>query len=133
MSISIDINTPTTYDEAMKKTLSVEEAVRRAREAQEKKISSVRTLAQARQNLSDIHEQGEQQLAELKARISQQIREAEGADKKAFNAALSAGWTIEELRRIGFVEPRKGKRSRRRTSSPSSHQETPQSNDTTLG
>lgn len=62
----------------------------------------------------------ERDLAELQAEITERVREAERADVKAYNAALSAGWSVEELRKIGYAEPEKKKRTRRRSSGRSS-------------
>ncbi|MFH5824351.1 hypothetical protein [Georgenia sp. AZ-5] len=46
------------------------------------------------------------------------IRDAERGDVRAYNAALTAGWSATELRKIEFPEPEKKKRAaraRRRT------------------
>ena len=40
--------------------------------------------------------------------------DAEREHVKAYNAAAAAGWTAEELRKIGFAEPDKKARVRRR-------------------
>ncbi|WP_285127162.1 hypothetical protein [Propionibacterium freudenreichii] len=104
----------------MSKEPSIEEAIERAKRAQEDRINAIRGVGEARQNLADVREVTERELAELQAKITERVREAERADVKAYNAALSAGWSIEELRKIGYSEPEKKKRTRRRSSGRSS-------------
>lgn len=94
---------------------SIEEAVERARRAQEDRITAIRTVAEARQSLADVREETARELAELQARIAERVRDAEQEDVRAYNAALNAGWTPAELKRIGFAEPEKKQRTRRRT------------------
>lgn len=98
----------------MAKELSIEEVVERARRAQEDRLNAIRTLAEARQGVTDVREETNRELAELQARIAQRVGDAEREDVKAYNAALSAGWSPEELRKIGFTEPDKKARARRR-------------------
>lgn len=98
----------------MAKTPTPEEAIERAQRAQESRIESVRVLAVARQDVSDAREEADRQRAELEARLAQQISEAERADVAAYNAATGAGWSADELRKIGFSEPEKKARTRRR-------------------
>ena len=88
----------------MSKEPSIEEAIERAKRAQEDRINAIRGVGEARQNLADVRE------------VTERVREAERADVKAYNAALSAGWSVEELRKIGYSEPEKKKRTRRRSS-----------------
>lgn len=85
-------------------TPSVEEAVEKARRATDDRIESVKVLAESRQQLSDAREQAERL-----------VRDAENADVKAYNAALSAGWTEQELKKIGLSEPDKKRRTKRRS------------------
>jgi len=98
----------------MAKELSIEEVVERARRAQEDRLNAIRTLAEARQGVTDVREETDRELAELQARIAQRVGDAEREDVKAYNAAVSAGWSPEELRKIGFTEPDKKARARRR-------------------
>ena len=72
------------------------------------------SVAEARQGLADVREETARELAELQAQLNERISEAERADVKAYNAAISAGWTPEELKKIGFTEPEKKARTRRR-------------------
>jgi hypothetical protein len=98
----------------MAKTLSVDEALERAQRAQEARMGAIRVVAEARQSVTDVREETDRELAEFHRRISERIAAAEREDVRAFNAALSAGWTVDELRRIGFTEPDKKIRTRRR-------------------
>jgi len=98
----------------MSKTLSPEEAVERARRAQDGRINAIRGLAEARQAVADVREETDRERAELEASITQRIGEAERADVRAYNAAITAGWSESELRKIGFPESEKKARTRRR-------------------
>lgn len=77
---------------------------------------AIRTVAEARQGVADVREETERELAEFQRRIAERVASAEREDVKAFNAALAAGWTVDELRKIGFGEPVKKVRTRRRAS-----------------
>ena len=98
----------------MAKELSIEEAVERAKRAQEDRIGAIRHLAEARQGVADVREDTARELADLQASVAQRVGDAEREDVKAYNAALSAGWSSDELRKIGFAEPDKKVRAKRR-------------------
>lgn len=66
------------------------------------RINSVRALVTARQALDELREQ---------------IADAEAADVKAYRAALSDGWSADELHKLGLDEPDKKQRVRRRAAS----------------
>lgn len=108
----------------MATTPTPEEAVERARRAQDQRIETVRVLAQTRQELTSERESADRERAELEARLRDRMREHEAADVKAFNAATAAGWTPDELRKIGFPEPEKKRRVRRRSTARSKQQKT---------
>lgn len=108
----------------MANTPTPEEAVERARRSQEQRIETVRVLAQTRQKLTIEREAADRERAELEARLKDRMREHEAADAKAFSAATAAGWTPEELRKIGFPEPEKKRRVRRRSTARSKQQKT---------
>lgn len=127
----------------MARTPTPEEAVERARQAQEQRLKAIQSLAEARQRIVDVREETDRERAELEARIAGRIRDAERGDLRAYNAALTAGWTATELRKIGFPEPQKKKRAaraRRRTttttqtngttSQPTTESSTPSTGDT---
>ena len=94
--------------------LTPEEAIERARRLQDDRLNAVRSVAEARQALVDVREQTDRELSELQARIAERIANAERDDVRAYSAAVSAGWTAEELRKSGFSEPDKKARTRRR-------------------
>jgi hypothetical protein len=74
----------------------IEDALRQRLDA---RMDSVRALVRSRQELDDAK-------AMLKA--------AEDEDLRKWNAALTAGWTPEELRTAGLTEPEKKTRVRKR-------------------
>ncbi|NUU08388.1 hypothetical protein [Leifsonia sp. C5G2] len=95
--------------------LTPEEAIERARRLQDERLNAVRGVAEARQALVDVREETDRELSALQARIAERIANAEREDVRAYSAAVSAGWTAEELRKIGFSEPDKKARVRRRS------------------
>lgn len=94
---------------------SIEEIVERAKRVQEDRIMAIRAVAETRQKLADVRTETARELAEVQVRIAERVAEAERADIRAYNASLSAGWSPEELHKIGFNEPEKKARARRRT------------------
>lgn len=106
----------------MATTPTPEEAVERARRAQDQRIETVRVLAQTRQELTNERKAADRERAELEARLKERMREHEAADVKAFSAATSAGWAPAELRKIGFPEPDKKRRVRRKSAGQSKQQ-----------
>lgn len=102
------------YTVNMAKALSVEEAVQRAEQAQRDRIEAIRTAVEARQNVTDVRAEADRKRAELEAELADSIAAAERADVQGYSAALSAGWTETELRKIGLDEPEKKQRVRKR-------------------
>lgn len=86
----------------MAKNPTAEEAIERARALQERKIDAVRVLADASQNVSITRERA---------------GAAERDYAQVFGNAITAGWTPEELRKIGFVETERKVRGRRASTS----------------
>jgi hypothetical protein len=86
----------------MAKNPTTEEAVERARALQDSKIDAVRVLAESNQNVTDARERA---------------AEAERDYVRVFGAALTAGWTPDELRKIGFANGVSSKPTTRRKSS----------------
>lgn len=111
----------------MATTPTPEEAIDRARRVLDDRIDTIRQAVEARQHVTDVRDETDHERAELEARISQQVGDAERADVKAYNAAVSAGWSADELRKIGLPEPEKKARARRRTSRRSAPARAPQS------
>lgn len=71
---------------------------------QESRLKAIQSLAEARQHIVDVREETERERAELETRIAVRINDAERGDLRAYNAALTAGWTDTELRKIGFPD-----------------------------
>lgn len=82
----------------MAKNPTAEEAIERARALQDSKIEAVRVLAESNQEVSDARERA---------------AAAERNYARVHGAALAAGWTAEELRKIGFSDTEKKPRARR--------------------
>jgi hypothetical protein len=99
----------------MATTPTPEEAIDRAKRVLDDRIDTIRQAVEARQHVTDVREETDRERAELEAQITQRIGDAERADVKAYNAAVKAGWAIDELRKIGLPEPDKKARTRRRT------------------
>lgn len=98
--------------------LTVDEAVERAMRAQEARIESIRELARGRQSLADVKADTARRLADLERENAERVSAAEREDVRLYSAATKAGWSPEELRKIGFDEPEKSRRvARRRRSS----------------
>ena len=102
------------YDQDMAKELTPDEAIERAKALQDDRLNAIRTVAIARQSVADVREATARELAELQAKATQRVGDAEREDVRAYNGAVSAGWTPDELRKIGFGEPDKKARVRRR-------------------
>ena len=98
----------------MAKELTIEEAVERAQRAQDGRINAIRELAAARQSLADTREQGERMIADVQRKVADLTAEAERDDVRQYAAAQAAGWSADELRKIGYGEPDKKKRTRAR-------------------
>lgn len=94
----------------MAKRPSVDEAVRRAQRVQDERIEAVRALAQARERVSAAQDSRAEQIAQLTAKLDQELDELHRRDARAYDAALKAGWSATELRRIGLPAPAKTKR-----------------------
>lgn len=98
----------------MAKEPSVEEAIEIANRLQADRITAIRGVGEARQNLADVREAAARRLAEVERENADQIAAAEREDVKQYSAAQAAGWSAEELRKIGYPEPDKKARVRKR-------------------
>lgn len=94
-------------------------------------MDAIRTVAEARQSVADVRESTNRELADFQRKIAERVSAAEREDVKAFNAALAAGWTAEELRKIGFAEPEKKVRVRQRVAKRGARSEGQQTTDDT--
>lgn len=102
------------YAVGMADQLTVDQAVERAMRAQDEKIAAIRELATGRQALADARDDAARKVAELERQNAEQIGAAEHEDVRLYSAATKAGWSVEELRKIGFDEPAKSRRVTRR-------------------
>lgn len=98
----------------MAEQLTVDQAVERARRAQDEKIEAIRELAKGRQALADARDEAARKLAELERENAEHVGAAEREDVRLYGAATKAGWSAEELRKIGFEQPAKSARAARR-------------------
>ncbi|MCD2444367.1 hypothetical protein LQ757_18965 [Agromyces sp. SYSU K20354] len=98
----------------MAKEPSIEEAVARAQRGLDERIAVIRTLAETRQNLADVHARRAARIAQVERETAAEVAEAERADTVEYDRAITAGWTAAELRKIGFGEPDKKARVRKR-------------------
>lgn len=89
-------------------------SIARATQLQQERLSAIRGLAEARQNVVDVRADADRRRADLERELAAQLNDAEREDVQRYNAALSAGWTDVELRKIGFDEPDKKQRTRKR-------------------
>jgi hypothetical protein len=91
-------------------TLDMHQTESAARALLDSRIESVRALVTARQRVD-----------ELRA----QIAGAEREDARLYSAALRAGWSADELKKLGLSEADRKARPRRRTTSPRQAAEQP--------
>lgn len=78
--------------------------------AQDAKIAAIRELAQGRQELANVKDAAARKVAELERENAEQISAAEREDVRLYSAATKAGWSADELRKIGFDQPAKSRR-----------------------
>lgn len=77
-------------------------------------MESIRALAKGRQSLEDVKADAARKIAEIERENAEQISAAEREDVRLYSAATKAGWTADELRKIGFDQPAKQRRAGRR-------------------
>ncbi len=109
----------------MANELNMDEIMERAARAQEGRLAAIQGVVEARQALTDEHTSTDKELAELQESIAKRLAAAEQNDLRAYSASISAGWTPDELKKIGFSEPEKMARARKRRSRRSSPRVTP--------
>lgn len=106
---------------AMTETTSVlSESIRRARELEraksEERVSAVERVAEAAHNAVTIESDYRAAQAAFEAEWNGKVRAAHAEHERAWSGALSAGWTVKELRQVQVPEPGKAApRSRRKT------------------
>lgn len=98
----------------MTKELNVNEIVERARQAQENRLAVIKGLAEAQQNVTDVRAQAAARIATVEQEANAQIADAERLHVTEFAGAERAGWSADELKSLGFTEPDKKVRTRKR-------------------
>lgn len=98
----------------MAKELSPQEAIERAQRALDDRLTSVRELAESRQNLADVREASAARIAEVEREEREKLAAAERDDARAYSATIDAGWTPAELRKIGFADASQKRAPRKR-------------------
>ncbi len=98
----------------MANQLNVEEIMERAKRAQEARLTAIQRVVEARQALVDERSTTDKELAKVQESNAKRLATAEQNDERAYSASISAGWTPDELKKIGFSEPEKMARTRRR-------------------
>ncbi len=98
----------------MTKELNVNEVVERARRAQESRLSVIKGLAEAQQNVTNVRAEAAERIAKIEQETSALIAAAEREHVSEFQGAQRAGWSADELKSLGFTEPDKAARTRRR-------------------
>ena len=83
------------------------EALEAARRLQEDQLAAVKVLAEAQQRQEDVRAETEARIAEVQRAADEQRAAASRGLTQAFSAALKAGWTEADLRKIGYPNPEK--------------------------
>lgn len=94
--------------------LTIEDAVARARKTEERRIETIRLLVTAQQGVRTAQQEGAERVAQAQREAEERLRAAEKENAQRYSEALAAGWSVADLRKIGFHEPPKHTRSRRR-------------------
>lgn len=102
------------YTGSMTKELNVNEILDRARKAQENRLAVIQGLAEAQQNVVHVRAEAAARIAKVELETSALIAEAERHHVSEFNGAQRAGWAVDELKSLGFSEPDKKARTRKR-------------------
>ena len=99
----------------MAKNIDITDVLDRARRAQEARLAVIESLAQAQHSVSVAQEERAERIATVERETTEIIKEAERAHVTEYTAAKRAGWTPEELKKLGFSEPGKITRTRKST------------------
>lgn len=99
----------------MTKELNVNEIVERARQSQENRLAVIQGLAEAQQNVTDVRAEAAVKIAKAEQEANALIAAAERQHVTEFAGAQRAGWSADELKSLGFTEPDKKVRTRKRT------------------
>ncbi|GAB2902362.1 PIN domain-containing protein [Neomicrococcus lactis] len=92
---------------------SVEEILAKAREEQTKKLDAISALATARQAVITAEANHKKRLEDFKRQLDTELKTIKDNHARSFHAAVTAGNTPTELRKLGLTDPRTTKRAPR--------------------
>lgn len=100
--------------------ISIEKTQEKARALLDSRVESVTALVKARQQVAD---------------LTEQLAEAERADKRAYVRATKDGWSADELKKLGLENTAAGRRrsATRKTANQAPEQAQPDSSEPTKG
>lgn len=98
----------------MTKELNVNEVVERARRAQENRLAVIQGLAEAQQNVANVRADAADRIAKIEAEANALVADAERHHASEYQGAQRVGWSPDELKSLGFNEPDKNARTRKR-------------------
>lgn len=99
---------------------SVEEILAKAREEHTKKLDAISALATARQAVITAEANHKKRLEDFKRQLDTELKTIKNNHARAFQAAVTAGNTPTELRKLGLTDPGGTKRATRARSAVSS-------------
>lgn len=97
----------------MPKPISRRDVTARAEQVLNQRREAVNTLADAQGAVDDLTAAFARELEDLRAAQSIRLKDAATQNTRAWASALSAGWSEDELRQLGFTEPEVKTRARR--------------------
>lgn len=92
---------------------SVEEILAKAREEHTKKLDAISALATARQAVITAEANHKKRLEDFKRQLDTELKPIKDEHARSFQAAVNAGNTPDELRKLGLTDPRATKRAPR--------------------
>ncbi|WP_271395952.1 hypothetical protein [Neomicrococcus lactis] len=92
---------------------SVEQILAKAREEHTKKLDAISALATARQAVITAEANHKKRLEDFKKQLDTELKTIKDNHARAFHAAVTAGNSPAELRKLGLTDPRTTKRTPR--------------------
>jgi len=92
---------------------SVEEILAKAREEHTKKLDAISALATARQAVITAEANHKKRLEDFKKQLDTELKTIKDDHARSFQAAVTAGNSPPELRKLGLTDPRTTKRTPR--------------------
>lgn len=97
---------------------SVEEILQKAKDEQARKLAAISALATAREVVITTERAHKKRVEDFKKELERELKSIKDAHARAFQAALTAGNTPTELRRLGLSDPRTTKQTPRKRATP---------------